>query len=208
MNARCFILSMWLLLFSFCAVELSAQGTCPPTPDCHSDTWTGPVSTTYTIWGPSGPCIVTVWYCYRFACNSYYDMYITSLSIPPECLGVLTTQQLLDQAMLAVWKANLWGAAIPDCPQGLSVWRVFSAGCYASVPPGGCNPGGGGDPTGVGGEAVMTINPCYESAQCFGLYKICRLPGGEIQKTLIHSSPAGQCTGSIGNCPCSHWCPE
>lgn len=212
MKTRCFILSIFLALFAFCTAELSAQGSCPPEPDCFGDTWIGPQSTTFVVLGPAGNCTITVWYCYRFACNSYYDMYITGVSVPPECFGVLTNQQLLDMAMNAVWKANPWRADIPDCPQSLPVWRVFSAGCYASVPPGGCNPGGGGDPPGGsnpgGGETAMTINPCLETAQCFALYRICRTSSGEIQKTLVSSFPAGQCTGTVGNCPCFHWCPE
>lgn len=199
---RCSILSVVLMLFALGTVQLTAQGSCPPTPDCHGDPWIGPVSTTFTMYGPLGEeCEMEVTFCYRFACSTYFDMYITSVSIPPECFGVFTTQQILDQAMNAVWENNPWQTNIPTCPNGQPVWRVFSAGCYASVPPGGCNQV---DPPVT---IAMTLSPCHETAQCFALYKICKTQSGKIQETLINTSPAGECTGMSGDCPCSHWCP-
>lgn len=202
-KVRCSLLTVFLMLFAFSAIELSAQGSCPPTPDCHTDTWTGPVSVTFTMYGPMGEeCEMTVWYCYRFACSTYYDMTITGVTMSPECIGVFPTSQILDRAMNEIWKANPWGASIPDCPGGIPVWRVFSAGCYASVPPGGCNISDPNPPF-----VAMTINPCFESAQCFALFRICRTPAGDIQETVVNTFPAGSCTGNIGGCPCTHWCP-
>lgn len=201
--SRCSLVSLFLVLFAFGTMELSAQGSCPPTPDCHTDPWIGPNSVSFTMYGPNGEeCEFTVWFCYRIACGMYYDMYITSVTVDADCFGVFPNDAILDQAMREIWKANPWGASIPLCPGGTTAWRVFSAGCYASVPPGGCGIIIDPPPTGV-----MTMNPCHESAQCFGLYRICRTPSGSIVETLISTSPAGSCTGEVAGCPCSHWCP-
>lgn len=202
MKTRCWLLSAFLLLASLGSADVIAQGGCPPTPDCHSDPWIGLTSTTYFLPGNNGPCTVTVWFCYRVACGMYFDMYITGVVMSIECNGLYTNDQILDGAIDAVWQANPWGATISNCPQGTPVWRVFSAGCYAAVPPGGCSQGPPPDPT------TVTLESCEESSQCFALYNICRMVTGGIKKTLVMSSPAGECSGSIADCPCTPWCPE
>lgn len=187
-----------------------ARAQCPATPDCHDTPWIGPVtSLPIPFTDPNGlPCTMSVTYCYRVrACGVYNDLYISGITINPECMGSLTPQQLLNRAIGAIVgkDPNPWGVTIPDCPETVDNWRIFNAGCWASVPPGGCHGGGGIGGSGEPG-GMMTMTPCFEAVQCFTLFKVCRSPSGNIVMTPVNTFGAAQCTGERAGCPCVDLC--
>jgi hypothetical protein len=197
-----------LLLFVVMAVsptQTFAQlcDTCATTlPDCTSDLWEGPDTTTFGVCVGINTCTITVTYCHRRACDTYNDISIRCITYDPDCVGSsLTWQQLVDAAVQAAVRhrvelndPNYNG--IPQCPSTSTVFRVINSPCFSSMTIGG----------------VRYVRPCTGTGACFMTYSMCwdlcpKFPCDDtLQEECVKTTR--QSTWGTGSCPygCFEFC--
>jgi|GEM_PF-3811953 len=126
---------MAILFSSSVMVSSSARAqSCGGVPDCMSDPWTGPYTT--TVYVDNGchngdSCPVLVKYCTRLACSTFHDVEIIWMGYVPSCFcddTIFDTE--FNKAANKFLNLNYMGFPCPTCGQGsTSAWRFFSAGC-------------------------------------------------------------------------------
>lgn len=168
--------------------------SCPPTPDCHSDSWIGPEQTTFVICSNGRPCTFTVQYCHRRACGVFNDIAITCIvASDPSCAQDYTMKQLGELAVNAAVNHRFQQSDpnyqnIPPCPQYNVTWRVYAASCWLFR------------------DGVYL--PCAGSGQCFATYRVCwdLMQQGCNDLMLPRVRTTRGSTIASGNCP--QWTPE
>lgn len=197
-------LSMIFAVSLSSAPDLKAQfQTCLP--DCPGDVW-GPQETTLLN---IGPCQVRVAWRKRFACNTYYDVIITSVwFLNGGCGAGPNYQTLLANVTMQLLILNPMRFPPRDpgdpCEDN---WRVTLGSCWYKESINGGIPrieqkGGqkGGD---AAQNSTVFLMPCDQAACCLDLYRVCLVPdgqGGHI-RSITHVStnpPAQVCPVPLG----------
>jgi len=168
---------------------LRAQCPTPTYPDCNT-AWS---YTCYNVSVTNGgsTCTFTICFCYRHACNLYYDMIIKSITPDdPDCCAGWDGAVLVEGVRNSLMKANPMGFPISPCPNfETTTWRFVDGTCYYL------------DQAGV-------RFPCSGAATCWQQYRICRNPDGTVQLTLLHSGPAADNCTAPSQYFCYPTCPS
>lgn len=203
------------LMFSAFGNSASAQDACIP--DCANDTWgdlqpytmyPDPVNFPY--------CQVTVYFRTRFACNTYYDVYIdrvesanllscTSNPSNPLSFGAILakiTEKLLIDNPMGFPPNGPYCDLEQEQPETSSVvscckdnWRVMKGSCWKAL----INTGVGSTKKGGDGsvQSLDKLMPCTVEICCLDRYKVCyeKVNGVWTNKTVQHLStiPQGPC---------------
>ncbi len=114
---------------------------------CPDDTWTGPISYIGTISTPSGPCTVTITYCYKDVnpLGPLFEFQLTSVTPQPGCTACqsLTFDQLIREArdlMIDHVESTdpncyIFNGSIPPCSGGTFATAVTEVSdCWEDVP--------------------------------------------------------------------------
>lgn len=169
-------------------------------PDCPADVW-GPLNNTVLN---VGPCQVRVYWRKRKACNTYYDVIITSVwFLNGGCGAGPNYQTLLANVTMQLLILNPMGfpPVFPGEPCEDN-WRVTVGSCWYKESINGVPMIEQKD-----GEAPQNssgfLMPCDEAVCCLDLYRVCLVPdgqGGHIRSiTHISTNPPAQvCPRPLG----------
>ncbi len=174
--------------------------TDPPCyPDCEQSIWM-PVppapaySTTVNIncAADGGTMPVFVYYRNRYACNTWYDIYIERVEFfSPEACYECGHRMSLDEIMEAVMIKLIINNPMnyPPFDEGdcISNWRILKGSCWASGVPIEKEPGGEPlqyKPHGDWPQPIHPIYPCHFTICCLDYYEVC-IQNGE--KVITHT---------------------
>lgn len=182
-----FILIVAILFAMFAGMQTKAA--CPTPPDCPSDTWTTATKTFIR-----NGCLVTIKYCYRIACGTYYDLYLDEITYPTGCnpLGAGTMEELFADAEKILLYQNPWNIVIPPCPaQSDIIYRFYQGQCYYNCPV----------------TDIMYVKWCNPDAICYEAFTACSSAGGPtgwtgMQKTVLSSGTFSACFERVADCEC------
>lgn len=170
---------------SYC---LTANEPCKP--DCQFSNWTGVLPPHHmTVNG----CAVVVKYRTRFACSTYYDVYIESIQVTgTNCAGDPPDWTIfIQQVTIALLTQNPMG--FPPDTNGTCEdnWRVMKGACWlAEFTP---------LVEGFGG-ALKLLRPCIESTCCLERYQVCLSSTGERTVTFQGGTPQPCPQGTPNHC--------
>lgn len=177
-----------MAFFAFNISYLQAQPACPGTvPDCALQPWIQGGCFITTISLPNGnDCQVEICYCYRYACNTWYDFTITRVTfLDANCRGTVSLGEVLELVSVKIIEQNPWGAVCPSCPFTQTNWRVFNALCFKSTIV----------------EGTEIVEPCDVSGTCFETFRVCCDPvTNEYNVTVDSRFPTGDCNGGDPGC--------
>lgn len=207
----CMLLRRVLVAFAMIfAVSLSSAPdlksqvqTCLP--DCPGDEW-GPRETTVM---QIGPCQVRVEWRKRIACNTYYDVIITSVwFLNGGCGAGPNYQTLLANVTMQLLILNPMGfpPVVPGDPCEDN-WRVTVGSCWYKESINGVprieQPRIEQKDVEAAQHTGQFLMPCDQAACCLDLYRVCLVPdgqGGQI-RSITHVStnpPAQVCPVPLG----------
>ena len=185
-----FVSIVALLVFS--STGVSAQGS-PCKPDCSNDNWSNPVSTvTLNVNG----CSVTIKYRTRFACSTYYDVYLESFQLTgTNCAGSPPNWSVfIQQVTVALLLNNPMGfppSVNSTCEDN---WRVAKGSCWLADFLGGVGGEGGMS------EALNELRPCSAVTCCLERYQVCLDAYGVRSVTFQGSAPEACPQGTPSYC--------
>jgi hypothetical protein len=155
-----------LIAFMASAAFASAQpwlGQEPCLPDCNNSLWSAVQKCTLTV---NGSCTVVVDYRTRFACDTWYDVYIAGYTVTPFSCGQPNPAAFHAAVTKALLESNCTG--FPPFNDGDCVdnWRVSKGSCWVR------------DFVTSTGEGGMTFwYACTTQTCCLERYRICKIAG-------------------------------
>lgn len=181
-----------LLLIVFCSGIASAQSQwCPSSvPDCPNDPWNYGGVLVYKIVNSNGDsCEVRAVWCYRTACGSYYDYWVSKYEWNPQCFAGEDESVVRSKILKGFHRKNPAGFPCGSAHTPGEVWRFYSAMCYQET---------------VDQETGnKTIESCPDYySYCYKKYiTSCDPQTGEVIATLDAEG-----VFNPGSCPCTSGC--
>lgn len=188
-----------VLIFAINSLNLKADNM-DCVPDCPDDqfNYNCPVYTT-----TFGSCTLRIYWGYRFACSTYYDIIITGIDYSGDC-SFLSENDMLHFAALYVMKSDFLrdpppigqGWPVPQGPNDcVTNWRVNKWHCWRRyIMPG-------------GSERLVACNNVHPTPCCLTWYKICMDHlGREIITIEDENGPEIPCVTEPGWLPCIKVC--
>lgn len=182
---RFLILNFLLLEILF--AKLHSQVPEPCTPDCF-ETPFGEVMADDIDLGNG--CIVRVWYTWRHACYTYYDIQIVKIqTLNPACT-IFSDRQIFELSFKMVIEIGrmMFPPGLNECNVN---WRISIASCWIRWH------------IITGGQSVLIWLPCYGTGCCYQPFEVCR--GADRKITVLRALgdpyPAQNCDGAWSPVP-------
>jgi hypothetical protein len=162
-----------VLIFSAYVVSnnVNAQQTPPPcTPDCEATPFFAPP--VFNDFYFDNGCIIRVYYTWRHACNTWYDVQIVRIETLNPLCNAYSDKQLLDSAFKKVLEFNRMG--YPPAPGNCDLnWRITTASCWSTWT------------IIVTGQEFKVLLPCTGAGCCYQPYQVCRDLANKITITPL-----------------------